>query len=65
MLLEYCIDGNINTRASLTEVYNNIWLISVLLSCGFEANRGAIKVTRAKMCVQNTVIEPVPYFIGL
>jgi hypothetical protein len=65
LLVEYRIDGNIKTSASLTEVYNNIWMILVVLSCQFEANRGAIKSTRAKMCPQNTVIEPVPYFIGL
>jgi len=63
--VESRIDGNVNTSTSLTEVYNNIWLISAVLSCGFEANRGAIKGTHAKMCAQNTEIEPVPYFIGL
>jgi hypothetical protein len=59
------MDGNINTSTSLTDVYNNIWLISVVLCYGFEANRGAIKCTRAKMCAQNTEIEPVPHVIGL
>jgi hypothetical protein len=65
LLVEYRTDGNVKTSASLTEVYNNIWLISVVLSRGFEVNRGEIKGTRAKMCSQKTVIEPVPYFIGL
>lgn len=65
LLLEYRFDSNINTSTALTEVYNNIWLISVVLSCGFEANRGAIKGTCAKMCALNTEIDPVPYFIGL
>ena len=65
LLLEYRIDGNIKTSTPLTEVYNNIWLISVVLSCGFEANYGAIKGTREKMCALNTEIDPVPNFIGL